>query len=84
MGAGLFAELSKTESTGPDSNRRRRITGAESSPLDDQCLSVAEGPIADRDLNRRSIANRRRTIRGSGIGGARTLTRLGKNQGCCR
>ena len=28
------------ESTGPDSNPRRRITGAESWPLDDQCLSV--------------------------------------------
>ncbi len=31
------AELSKTESTGWDSNPRRRITGAESSPLDDRC-----------------------------------------------
>ena len=38
MGACVAAELSKTKSTGPDSNRRRRITGAESSPLDDQCL----------------------------------------------
>ena len=28
------------ESTGPDSNWRIRITGAESWPLDDQCLSV--------------------------------------------
>ena len=34
-------ELSKnTQSTGWDSNPRRRITGAESSPLDDQCLFV--------------------------------------------
>jgi hypothetical protein len=31
------------QSTGPDSNRRRRITGAESSPLDDQCL-LSVGP----------------------------------------
>ena len=34
-------ELSKSKSTGRDSNPRRRITGAESSPLDDQCLSVS-------------------------------------------
>src|SRR5262245_31881049 len=33
-------KLSRSESTGPDSNRRIRITGAESWPLDDQCLSV--------------------------------------------
>ena len=31
----------RTESTGPDSNRRRRITGAESWPLDDQCFVVS-------------------------------------------
>ena len=37
------AGLSKTKSTGRDSNPRRRITGAESSPLDDPCLSV--GPV---------------------------------------
>ena len=30
-------KLSESESTGPDSNRRYRITGAESWPLDDQC-----------------------------------------------
>ena len=35
----IVVELSKIESTGWDSNPRRRITGAESSPLDDQCLS---------------------------------------------
>ena len=29
--------VKETESTGWDSNPRRRITGAESSPLDDQC-----------------------------------------------
>ena len=38
----LAAGLSKIESTGRDSNPRRRITGAESWPLDDQCLSDAE------------------------------------------
>jgi hypothetical protein len=33
-------ELSKNKSTGWDSNPRRRITSAESSPLDDQCLQL--------------------------------------------
>ena len=32
------------QSTGWDSNPRFRITGAESSPLDDQCLSLSVGP----------------------------------------
>src|SRR5262249_10090728 len=32
------------KSTGWDSNPRFRITGAESSPLDDQCLSHSVGP----------------------------------------
>ena len=36
----ITTKLSNSESTGPDSNRRHRITGAESWPLDDQCLSV--------------------------------------------
>ena len=40
MGAQKCAELSNNKSTGRDSNPRRRITGAVSSPLDDQCLSV--------------------------------------------
>ena len=41
MGAEILVELSKIESTEWDSNPRRRVTGAESSPLDDQCeLSV--------------------------------------------
>src|SRR5687767_3996329 len=40
MGACVTTKLSNSESTGPDSNRRHRITGAESWPLDDQCLSV--------------------------------------------
>ena len=31
----------RAESTGPDSNRRIRITGAESLPLNDQCLFVS-------------------------------------------
>jgi hypothetical protein len=31
------------QSTGPDSNRRHRITGAASWPLDDQCL-LSVGP----------------------------------------
>jgi hypothetical protein len=52
MGACVVTELScqranDRESTGSDSNRRFRITGAESSPLNDQCLwgqeSRAEG-----------------------------------------
>jgi hypothetical protein len=34
----VTTRLSESESTGPDSNRRPRITGAESWPLDDQCL----------------------------------------------
>ena len=38
MGAWLDAGLSKIESTGRDSNPRRRITGAVSWPLDHQCL----------------------------------------------
>jgi hypothetical protein len=38
MGALWCAELSMNKSTGRDSNPRRRITGAVSSPLDDQCL----------------------------------------------
>lgn len=33
-----ITKLSKSQSTGWDSNPRRRITGAESWPLDDQCL----------------------------------------------
>ena len=37
MGALWCAELSRNKSTGRDSNSRRRITGAVSSPLDDQC-----------------------------------------------
>jgi hypothetical protein len=32
--------IAKDQSTGWDSNPRHRITGAESSPLDDQCLSI--------------------------------------------
>jgi hypothetical protein len=36
----VTTKLSMNGSTGPDSNRRTRITGAESWPLDDQCLSV--------------------------------------------
>ncbi len=41
MGASLCAGLSKIESTGRDSNPRRRITSAVSWPLDDQCLFVS-------------------------------------------
>ena len=38
MGTALRSRIVKeTESTGWDSNPRRRITGAVSSPLDDQC-----------------------------------------------
>jgi hypothetical protein len=43
MGACVTTKLSNSESTGPDSNRRHRITGAESWPLDDQCL-LSVGP----------------------------------------
>jgi hypothetical protein len=43
MGACVTTKLSTSESTGPDSNRRHRITGAESWPLDDQCL-LSVGP----------------------------------------
>ena len=38
MGAFELSKLSKIRSTGRDSNPRRRITSAESSPLDDQCI----------------------------------------------
>ena len=41
MGALWCAELSMNKSTGRDSNSRRRITGAVSSPLDDQCVSFS-------------------------------------------
>jgi hypothetical protein len=34
----IAGRIVKDQSTGWDSNPRRRITGAESSPLDDQCL----------------------------------------------
>src|SRR5947209_19143179 len=37
MGTFAVPGLSKIESTGWDSNPRRRLTRAESSPLDDQC-----------------------------------------------
>ena len=43
MGACVTTKLSMNQSTGPDSNRRHRITGAESWPLDDQCL-LSVGP----------------------------------------
>ena len=39
----VTTKLSNSKSTGPDSNRRHRITGAESWPLDDQCL-LSVGP----------------------------------------
>ena len=45
MGAWLDAGLSKIESTGRDSNPRRRITGAVSWPLDHQCLLLSVGPV---------------------------------------
>src|SRR3954471_1719402 len=38
MGTFAVPALSKIESTGWDSNPRRRLTRAESSPLDDQCV----------------------------------------------
>ena len=45
MGTSADAELSKTESTGWDSNPRRRITGAVSSPLVDRCTrTIRVGP----------------------------------------
>ncbi len=43
MGAICLAGLSKSKSTGRDSNPRRRITGAVSLPLDDQCVSGTRG-----------------------------------------
>ena len=45
MGTPIRSRIVKeTESTGWDSNPRRRITGAESSPLNDQCLTIGLGP----------------------------------------
>ncbi len=41
MGASWCAELSMNKSTGRDLNPRRRITGAVSLPLDDQCISIS-------------------------------------------
>ena len=52
MGAWLEAGLSKIESTGRDSNPRRRITGAVSWPLDDQCLFFSSGTGGTRTLTR--------------------------------
>jgi hypothetical protein len=34
----------RTKSTGPESNRRCRVTSAESLPLNDQCLPISVGP----------------------------------------
>jgi hypothetical protein len=53
-------------------------------PLDDQCVTVADCRAIAHDLNGVQTDTERRTIRGSGIAGTRTLTRLGKNQGRCR
>ena len=36
-----WSNCQRTKSTGWDSNPRRRITGAESWPLDDQCFSFS-------------------------------------------
>ena len=51
------AELSRIKSTGPDSNRRRRrpplrggARGAESSPLDDQCMQIVSRTTGARTL----------------------------------
>ena len=41
--------VNETEGTGWDSNPRRRITGAESSPLDDQCV-IRNGTRGARTL----------------------------------
>ncbi len=41
MGAFLIINFQRTKSTGPESNRRCRVTSAESSPLDDQCLPTS-------------------------------------------
>ena len=41
MGAGWKPNCQRPKSTGRDSNPRRRITKAVSSPLDDQCLLVS-------------------------------------------
>lgn len=50
----VTTKLSTSESTGPDSNRRHRITGAESWPLDDQCLCFSRtGPIRLRRIGAR-------------------------------
>lgn len=68
MGTYADAELSKRQSTGWDSNPRFRITGAESSPLDHQCLLL-------------ELSNRPKP---SGTRGARTLTCLVKSQVLCR
>ena len=79
------------KSTGPPC---RAVPGLEPTSPHYECGIFAAGrpvlvrcgqPIVEDGSNGRS--NRRfnnQTIRGSGTGGARTLTRLGKNQGCCR
>ena len=46
MGAQGVPDCQRSKSTGRDSNPRRRITGAVSSPLDDQCYQWDQ-----RDLN---------------------------------
>ena len=52
MGTAYRSRIVKeTESTGWDSNPRRRITGAVSSPLDDQCY-FSSGTRGARTLTR--------------------------------
>ena len=74
MGACVTTKLSNSESTGPDSNRRHRITGAESWPLDDQCLlSVGPEGLEPSPARLRAAGTRHPALPGAGSAAANTL-----------
>ena len=76
MGAFSWAGLSKTKSTGRDSNPRRRITGAVSSPLDDQCI-LSVGP---EGLEPSPGGLRVRCAAASTLVPSRSISRRGRNR----
>ena len=70
----VTTKLSNSKSTGPDSNRRHRITGAESWPLDDQCL-LPVGPegLEPSPARLRAAGTRHTAPPGAGSATANTL-----------
>ena len=70
----VTTNLSRNQSTGPDSNRRHRITGAESWPLDDQCLlSVGPEGLEPSPPRLRAAGTRHPPQAGAGSAAANTL-----------